>query len=202
VRYESIAGYVVDDDPARVDLDAVWAFMSTEAYWGRWRTRADVVRQVRGAWRVVGVYHGEDMVGFARAVSDGVQLAYLADVFVHKEHRGHGLGRALVQEPGERHTTGPRVRRRLRPDFPDQGLEPRPIVLGHRDAQGLAGPLLRQERVQRSQPPLLIRLPTTAATIPLHRRIPPRGRTPATSHSGRAGPRIRRAYACVNGCCS
>jgi len=96
VEHLVAAGYGVDDDPSRVDLDVVWSFLSSEAYWGRWRTREDVVRQVWGAWRVVGVYHGQDMVGFARAVSDGVALAYLADVFVLPGHRGRGLGRRLV----------------------------------------------------------------------------------------------------------
>ncbi len=33
---------------------------------------------------------------FARAVSDGVGHAYLADGFVLSEHRGQGLGRKLV----------------------------------------------------------------------------------------------------------
>ncbi|MGI8692423.1 MAG: GNAT family N-acetyltransferase [Geodermatophilaceae bacterium] len=90
-------GYDVDDDPARVDLDVVWAFLSTDAYWGRWRERADVAAQVRGAWRVTAAYdHSGATVGFARAVSDGVAIAYLADVFVLPEHRGRDLGRRLV----------------------------------------------------------------------------------------------------------
>jgi len=93
---------VIDADPARVDLDVVWEFLSTQAYWGRWRSREDVAAQVRSAWRVVGAYTPGDgdgaMVGFARSVSDGVALAYLADVFVLPAHRGHGLGRALVAE--------------------------------------------------------------------------------------------------------
>ena len=88
--------YTVDDDPARVDLEVVWRFLSTEAYWGRWRTREDVVRQFQAAWRVVGAYRDGAMVGCARAVSDGVAFGYLADVFVLPEHRGHGLGRRLV----------------------------------------------------------------------------------------------------------
>jgi GNAT superfamily N-acetyltransferase len=92
------AGIEYDDDPARIDRDAVWAFLSTEAYWGRWRDRATVEAQLQGAWRVVGAYETSTgrLVGFARAVSDGVQLAYLADVFVVGEHRGRGIGRGLV----------------------------------------------------------------------------------------------------------
>lgn len=91
-------GYVVDDDPARLDLDVVWAFLSQEAYWGRDRTRAEVEEQVRVAWRVVGTYAPDGtQVGFARAVSDGVRFAYLADVFVVAGHRGHGLGERLVR---------------------------------------------------------------------------------------------------------
>ena len=91
--------YELDDDPARVDLDALWAFLSTQAYWSRWRSRADVEAQVRGAWRVVGVYERASgrMVGFARALSDGVAYAYLADLFIAREARGQGLGVRLVQ---------------------------------------------------------------------------------------------------------
>jgi GNAT superfamily N-acetyltransferase len=91
--------YEFSDDPSRVDRDAVWAFLTTHAYWGQWRTRDIVERQIAGAWRVVGAYEitTGQMVGFARAVSDGCSLAYLADVFVHPDHRGHKLGVQLVQ---------------------------------------------------------------------------------------------------------
>jgi GNAT superfamily N-acetyltransferase len=90
--------YELDDDPARVDRDALWAFLSREAYWGRWRRRADVEAQLDSAWRVVGAYETGSgrMAGFARAVSDGVGYAYLADVFVLPDARGHGLGTELV----------------------------------------------------------------------------------------------------------
>ena len=86
-----------DDDPGRVDLDALWSFLSTGAYWARWRDRETVGRQVASAWRVAGAYEpGGRMVGFARALSDGVALAYLADVYVLPEFRGRGAGTALV----------------------------------------------------------------------------------------------------------
>ena len=91
--------YEYDDDRSRVDGDAVWAFMSEQAYWGRWRSRETLDAQLRASWRLVGVYHRPSgaMVGFARAVSDGFAMAYLADVYVLPEHRGNGLGVGLVR---------------------------------------------------------------------------------------------------------
>jgi GNAT superfamily N-acetyltransferase len=90
--------YELDDDPSRVDVDAVWGFLSTDAYWGRSRTRADFEAQLETAWRVVGIYEAATgrLAGFARAISDGVAYAYLSDVFVTSETRGKGLGKELV----------------------------------------------------------------------------------------------------------
>jgi RimJ/RimL family protein N-acetyltransferase len=93
----STAGsYELDDDPARIDPAAAAAFLTTGAYWARWRTEPDIRRQIAAAWRVVGAYDPAGaMVGFARAFSDGGS-AYLADVYVLPAHRGHGLGKAIV----------------------------------------------------------------------------------------------------------
>jgi RimJ/RimL family protein N-acetyltransferase len=88
--------YELDDDPARIDPAAAAAFLTTEAYWGRWRAEPDIRRQIAAAWRVIGAYDAAGaMVGFARAISDGGS-AYLADVYVLPAHRGRGLGKAIV----------------------------------------------------------------------------------------------------------
>ncbi|GLZ39561.1 GNAT family N-acetyltransferase [Actinokineospora sp. NBRC 105648] len=91
--------YELSDDPGRTDVDVVWGYLSTDAYWGRWRTRAHLEAQLASAWRVVGVFERATgaQVGFARAISDGVAIAYLADVFVLPSVRGQGLGKALVR---------------------------------------------------------------------------------------------------------
>jgi ribosomal protein S18 acetylase RimI-like enzyme len=102
-------GYELDDDQARIDVDAVHAYISGESYWGRGRTRERVVLTITGSARVVALYHRAALVGFARAVSDGVTIAYLADVYVLRAHRGRGLGLALVREVihgGERPLSG------------------------------------------------------------------------------------------------
>jgi predicted N-acetyltransferase YhbS len=102
VRRQLEGGFELDDDPARIDLDAVHRFLSEESYWARQRSRETNERLVREAARVVGLYRGERQVGFARAVSDGVTIAYLADVYVLEEYRGRGLGLELVREMIER----------------------------------------------------------------------------------------------------
>ena len=95
-------GLELDDDPARVDVDAVHDYLANESYWARGRPRETVARLVRESTRVVGLYDGERQVAFARAVSDGVAFAYLADVYVLPECRGRGLGVELVREIVER----------------------------------------------------------------------------------------------------
>jgi GNAT superfamily N-acetyltransferase len=94
----NFGAYELDDDANRTDRDAVWEFLSTEAYWGRTRSRADFDAQLASAWRVVGAYETATgrQVGFARAISDGVAFAYLSDVFILAGARGGGLGRELV----------------------------------------------------------------------------------------------------------
>lgn len=92
-------GFELDDDPGRVDVDEVHRFLSEESYWARGRSLEVVERLIREATRVVGLYDRDGrQVGFARAVSDGVAFAYLADVYVLSETRGLGLGLELVRE--------------------------------------------------------------------------------------------------------
>lgn len=38
--------YSFDDNPERIDFEALWQYLSTGAAWHRWRTRDQVKRQV------------------------------------------------------------------------------------------------------------------------------------------------------------
>jgi GNAT superfamily N-acetyltransferase len=114
MRRELPGGYELDDDPARIDVDAVHRYLAEESYWAHGRPRDVVEDLVHGASRVVGLYYiglGDRInpvpetvslqVGFARTFSDGHTLSYLADVYVLPEHRGRGLGVELVREAVE-----------------------------------------------------------------------------------------------------
>jgi GNAT superfamily N-acetyltransferase len=91
-------GYELDDNRERVDVGAVHAYLSGEAYWAKGRPRSEVERLVRESQRIVGLYKDGVQVGFCRAASDGMSFAYLADVYVLDAHRGRGLGVELVRE--------------------------------------------------------------------------------------------------------
>ena len=79
-------------------MAAVHAYLSGESYWAEGRPRAVMDELVASAWRVVGLYAPDGrQVGFARAVSDGHTVSYLADVYVLEAHRGRGLGLELVR---------------------------------------------------------------------------------------------------------
>jgi GNAT superfamily N-acetyltransferase len=98
VRRELGDGFELDDDSARVDVAAVHRFLAEESYWAEGREYAVQKRLVQEAQRVVGLYRDGAQVGFCRAVTDGVSVCYLADVYVLPEHRGRGLGTELLRE--------------------------------------------------------------------------------------------------------
>ena len=90
-------GFVLDDDPGRIDRSAVHAFLSG-SYWALGRDRALMDELIETAARVAGLY-GPDgrQLGFARVVSDLHTVSYLADVYVLEEVRGRGFGVELVR---------------------------------------------------------------------------------------------------------
>jgi GNAT superfamily N-acetyltransferase len=90
-------GYELDDDPARIDRDAVHRFLTAEAYWALGRSRRVVDETLDSAARVVGLYQAGEQIGFVRVVSDRHTVAYVADVYVLPEHRGRGLGVELFR---------------------------------------------------------------------------------------------------------
>ena len=114
-------GYELDDDPSRIDREAVHGYLGGVSYWAAGRTRPRQDELIDASDRVVGLYLHGRQVGFARAVDcDAAGFVYLADVYVLDECRGRGLGVELIREMVEH---GPLAERRW--------------VLHTRDAHGL-----------------------------------------------------------------
>jgi GNAT superfamily N-acetyltransferase len=98
-------GYLLSDDPRRIDVDRVHRWLSTDAYWALGRSREKVVRAF-AASMPFGVYRERDgsQVAVARAVTDGATFAWLCDVYVARDERGKGLGKWLAATVRDRLT--------------------------------------------------------------------------------------------------
>lgn len=128
-----IDGYRLRDDGLDVDLIHRW--LAEDSYWAAGRARETVARSLRHSY-CLGVFTDEGrQVGVARSVTDWATFAWIADVYIDREHRGRGLGRWLVGE--------------LRDRLEEAGI-PR-LVLATKDAHGVYEalgfvPLARPER--------------------------------------------------------
>ena len=68
-------------------------------WWSRGRSRADVERMLAGSEVVISVVDtgSGELVGFVRAITDGVYRGVLFDLIVEPAYRGRGLGAELVR---------------------------------------------------------------------------------------------------------
>jgi GNAT superfamily N-acetyltransferase len=87
--------FLVTTDPDRVDVGLVQGFL-TESYWAKGIPLETVRRSIANAIPF-SLYDGARQVGFARVISDRATIAYLGDVFVLPEQRGHGLSVWLME---------------------------------------------------------------------------------------------------------
>lgn len=99
--------FIISTDQSKLDIETIHHFLTTETYWARERSLEVVRRSFENSLPFV-VYKGDEMVGFARVVSDFATFAWLADVFIRQEYRGQGLSKWLME-----------------------------VIIGHPDLQGL-----------------------------------------------------------------
>jgi len=87
--------YVISDDPQRIDVRAVHAFLRT-AYWSKGIPLETVSRALRASL-CIGAYAGDGaQVGLCRLVSDFTICCYVSDVYVLEAHRGRGVSKAMM----------------------------------------------------------------------------------------------------------
>jgi GNAT superfamily N-acetyltransferase len=94
---EGTGDYEIVSDIARMDLDRIHQWLSTDAYWALGRTRDTVETAARHSLNV-GVFANDGtQIAYARVVTDHATFAWLCDVYVERDHRGRGLGRLLSE---------------------------------------------------------------------------------------------------------
>ena len=86
----------ISTDRDRLDVDLIHRFLTEEAYWARNRTLEQTTTAIQNSL-CFGAYLDGRLVGFGRVVSDFATFAYVGDVFVLDEFRGHGISKSLMQ---------------------------------------------------------------------------------------------------------
>ena len=86
----------ISTDPARLDLDAIFDFLSKQAYWSIGRPREIIEKSLKHSL-CFGMYHNNEQIGLARVVTDYATYAYLCDVFIRPDYRGNNLGKRLIE---------------------------------------------------------------------------------------------------------
>ncbi len=89
-------GYLISTDPDRLDRDLIHRWISEESYWARGRSRETVMAPLQASLNFGAYVETGEMVGAARVVTDCTTFGWLCDIFVIEDHRGRGLGKALV----------------------------------------------------------------------------------------------------------
>jgi GNAT superfamily N-acetyltransferase len=89
-------GFVITTERSRLNVEFIHHFLSTQAYWALGRSFDVVQRAIENSLNF-GVFDGHQQIGFARVVTDFATFAWIADVFIIEQYRGHGLGVWLIE---------------------------------------------------------------------------------------------------------
>jgi ribosomal protein S18 acetylase RimI-like enzyme len=82
---------------AKIDLYQLQNLFNIAAFWAKGRSIEDLSIAIANSKPVISVWDGEQLIGFARANSDGIYRATIWDVVIHPEYQGKGLGIKLVE---------------------------------------------------------------------------------------------------------
>lgn len=82
---------------SQTDLEHLRSLLQVTAFWAQERRIEDLAVAIAHSYPVVTVWDREQLIGFARAISDGIYRATVWDVVIHPDYQGAGLGRKLVQ---------------------------------------------------------------------------------------------------------
>ena len=118
ILHIKIDEYLLSDDKNLIQTEKVFELLS-KTYFAEKRSKDTIKKSIEHSL-CFGVYSNGIQIGFARCFTDYAVTYYLCDVVISEEHRGRGLGKALVKFIAEH-----------------EQLSPLMGVLGTRDAHGL-----------------------------------------------------------------
>ena len=87
--------YKFSDNKDSISIDRVCELLGN-SYGANNRKREINIRAIENSI-CIGIYLKEEMVGFARIVTDYATMYWLCDVIIDEQHRKNGLGKKLIE---------------------------------------------------------------------------------------------------------
>ncbi|CDN11006.1 MAG: GNAT family N-acetyltransferase [Richelia sp.] len=91
------AQILFSDRKSEIDIQELQQLFNLAAFWAKNRSLEDLNLAISNSNPVIAVWDRKQLIGFARATSDGVYRATIWDVVIHPKYQGSGLGSKLVE---------------------------------------------------------------------------------------------------------
>ena len=78
-------------------LNKLQKLLDRNAFWAKRRTFMDLKKCLANSDVIISLWLGNEMVGFGRAITDGVYRGVLWDIVIDQNHQGKGFGSLVVQ---------------------------------------------------------------------------------------------------------
>ena len=77
-------------------LNKLQRLLDRNAFWANNRTIKDLKKCLANSDVIVSLWVGNEIVGFGRALTDGIYRGVLWDIVIDKDHQGKGFGTIIV----------------------------------------------------------------------------------------------------------
>jgi len=91
---ENFGEYKFSDNKELIQINKIFELLEN-SYWAKSRKRELTIKAIENSI-CVGIYFKNEMVGFARLVTDYATMYWLGDVIINEKHRKKGLGKKLI----------------------------------------------------------------------------------------------------------
>ena len=72
-------------------------FLHENAFWAQNRTMHDLKKCLANSDVIISIWSGNELVGFGRALSDGIYRGVLWDIVIDQNHQGRGYGKMIIK---------------------------------------------------------------------------------------------------------
>ena len=78
-------------------LSKLQKLLDTNAFWAKNRAINDLKKSLANSDVVISLWVGKEIVGFGRALTDGIYRGVLWDIVIDQNHQGKGFGKLIVK---------------------------------------------------------------------------------------------------------